>query len=160
VRGINGAGAPDASDLEQYSSVAVGPVEWILFDGTNAKIGVLGQSFATTSDVARSVAVGDYVIAAGNEGDLAAVYQTGQTYRAGVSPVTLRGAVSSVDLSRGTMSVGALTIDYASYLVSEPQFQPQVDQLVEVDGLQPVGGSSLLAVPSDHAVVSEYQVNR
>ncbi len=75
------------------------------------------------------------MVAAGNEGDLAAVYRTGQAYVAGVSPVTLRGVVGSVDLSRGTMSVGALAIDYTSYLVSQPQFQPELDEVIEVDGL-------------------------
>jgi hypothetical protein len=161
VRGISGGAVRgDGPDLAQYSSVAVGPVEWILLDGTNAKIGVLGQTFATTSDMTRSIAVGDYVIAGGNEGDMAAVYQTGQAYVAGVSPVALRGVVSSVDLSRGTMSVGGVAIDYTSYLAAEPQFQPQVNEVIEVDGLQPAAGSSLLAAPSDHAVVSEYQVNR
>jgi len=106
------------------------------------------------------VAVGDYVIAAGNDGKLGGAYQTGQAYIAGVSPVTLRGAVSSVDLSRGTMSVGGVTIDYTSYLVADPQFQPQVGQLIEIDGLQPAAGSTLLAASSDRAVVGAYQVDR
>jgi hypothetical protein len=148
------------SDLSQYSSVAVGPLEWVLLDGTSAKISVLGQVFSTTPEVAGSLAVGDYVLAAGNGDELAQVFETGQTYVPGVSPVELRGAVGSVDPSRGTMSVGAVTVDYAAYLVSEPQFQPQVDQLVEINGLQPAGGGSLLAYSSDHAVVGEYQIKQ
>jgi hypothetical protein len=106
------------------------------------------------------VAVGDYVVAVGDDGVLAGVFETAQTYLPGVSPVSLRGAVASVDTSRGTMSVGGLTIDYASYLVSDPQFQPHVDQVVEVDGVQPAASSSLLAFASDHAVVSEYQIKQ
>jgi hypothetical protein len=157
---ISSGVTPAAPDLTQYSSIAVGPVESVLVDGTDAKIGVLGQTFATTPEVARSVAVGDYVVAIGNDGAPVGVFETGQPYLPGVSPVSLRGAVSSVDPSRGTMSVGALTIDYASYLVSDPQFQPQVDQVVEVDGVQPAASSSLLAFASDHALVSEYQVKQ
>jgi hypothetical protein len=157
---ISSGAAPAAPDLAQYSSIAVGPVEWVLVDGTNASIAVLGQTFATIPEVARSVAVGDYVVATGNAGDLAGVFEIGQAYLPGVSPVAVRGAVGSVDPSRGTMSVGALTINYASYLVSDPQFEPQVDQVVEVDGIQPAASSSLLAFSSDHAVVSEYQINQ
>jgi hypothetical protein len=70
----------------------------------------------------------------------------------------LRGVVSSVDPSRATLSVGSLAIDYASYLVSQPQFQPQVDEVVDVDGVQPAFGGTLLARLPDQAVVSGYQV--
>jgi hypothetical protein len=136
----------------------VGPVEWVAVDGNSAKISVLGQVFATTPAVAASVAAGDYVVAAGNYGALAGVYPTGQAYIAGVSPVTLRGVVSSVDASQATMSVGSLAIDYVSYLIAQPQFQPQIDDVVEVNGVQPAVGSNLLAGLSDHAVVSGYQV--
>jgi len=163
VRGITGGnatvrGITGGNDLSAYSSVAAGPVEWIVVDGTKATISVLGQIFATRPDLVASLAVGDYVVAAGNSGELADVYPAGQAYVPGVSPVRLRGVVSSVDSSRATLSVGSLAIDYASYLVSQPQFQPQVDDVVEVDGVQPAFGGSLLASLSDHAVVSGYQV--
>jgi len=163
VRGISGSNATvrGISDSDAtYSSVAVGPVEWTSIDGAGAKISILGQTFATTPDVASSVAVGDYVVAVGDSGTLAGVYPTGQTYIAGVSPVTLRGAVSSVDSSRATMLVGATTIDYSSLLVSQPLFQPQVDEVIEIDGTQPALSGSVLAGLSDRALVSGYQVAR
>jgi len=100
------------------------------------------------------------VVAVGDSGTLAGVYPTGQTYIAGVSPVTLRGAVSSVDSSRATMLVGATTIDYSSLLVSQPLFQPQVDEVIEIDGTQPALSGSVLAGLSDRALVSGYQVAR
>jgi hypothetical protein len=162
LRGISGSnvlrGSGDVPNLAEYSSVAIGPVESISVDGPNTKVSILGQTFATTPGVASNVAVGDYVVAVGNNGALAGIYPTGQSYVVGVSPVALRGVVSSVDATRATMSVGSTSIDYSSILASRPEFQPQVDEVVEVDGMQPALGGSLLAGLSDRALVSGYQV--
>jgi hypothetical protein len=133
----------------------MGPVESIdVGNGASSTITVLGQTYRTTPDVAASFAVGDYVVAGGSGGDLSLIYGTQADYVAGSSQVTVRGAITSVDVTRALLGIGDVTIDYSSHLTSNASYTPVVGDVVEVKGTQPLSRGIVLALPIDTAVVT------
>jgi hypothetical protein len=107
---------------------------------------VLGQSFHTArADALGSVSAGDYVIAAGsNEGELLLLSSLDTPYVPGASRVGLLGQVRLHDVSRATMTVGDVVVDYTSVLAVDPTYSPSPGEMVETYGVQPVPGGTLV----------------
>jgi hypothetical protein len=104
------------------------------------------------------VSPGDYVLAAGSSGVLSVIFDAAEMYIAGSTPVNLRGVVTSVDPARATLSVGGVTVDYSTYLVSDPSFEPRTNESIEVSGIQPVAGGTIIANGGYGAVVKQTTV--
>jgi hypothetical protein len=99
-------------------------------------------------------AVGDYVIAASDPDGLeTVVYHAGSTYVPGVSTVRIKAVASSVDAQRGTVFLGPTAIDYTAILSNDPAMVPQVDQVFDAAGIQPVSQGLVIAGPSDSSTV-------
>ena len=113
-------------------------------DGGGA-LTVLGQVYRTTAQTAGSVAVGDYVIAAGdNAGNLGVLYPLDASYVAGASPVSVVGLVSGADPAVGNLTIGGAVIDYSAYLATDPGYTPAADTILQARGTQPVPGGQII----------------
>src|SRR6185436_18299928 len=100
-----------------------------------------------------ALGVGDYVVAGTTVlGDSAVVYHVGMPYVAGVSVVRVKSSVDSVDAAKGTVTAGALVIDYTPYLSTDPRLAPVAGETVEAVGTQPAPGGALVVSPSGDGI--------
>ena len=127
------------SQTQIFDSVAMGPVERL----EDSELSVLGQTFLDGGSGA-DVVVGDYVLAAGSDGELQILIPMGTQYVPGASPVMIRGYVSGVDASVAVLTVGGVTLDYSPQLSIAPTFSPTVGSPIEFSGTQPLPGGSVL----------------
>jgi hypothetical protein len=134
-----------------FVSAAMGAVDAIAVDGESAALTIAGQTFSVTSADASGISVGDYVVAGAIRTDaIALVYHVGLPYVPGVSQVRVKGALNSVDASRGKLNIGALVVDYTPYLAGQPKFTPVTGDVLEVTGVQPSVHGVLLAESASH----------
>jgi hypothetical protein len=137
-----------------FELAAMGPVETISANGAAATLVVVGQEFAVTADDVSQYAVGDYVVAgATTRGATAVVYHVGAPYVPGASTVRVKASVDSVNPAVANLTVGALTVDYAQQLTTNPGFSVAKGETIEAEGIQP-SPRGLLLVPSSGEGVS------
>jgi hypothetical protein len=136
-----------------FSVAAMGTLDSVTVEKGVARLVVAGQVFTILAGEAASLSIGDYVVAGANNGALAVVYHTGMPYAAGLSSVRVKAPVAAVDLRAGTLTVGALTVDYAAQLSVNPTLAPSVGDVVEVTGIQPLARGALI-VGSSHGGLS------
>jgi hypothetical protein len=127
-----------------FSVAAMGALESIAIEKDLAHLTVAGQVFDLPSNDASLFSVGDYIVAGGATGAMAIVYHTGIPYIAGVSTVRVKACVDSVNQALGSLTVGGLTVDYAAQLALNPGLAPSHGDVVEVSGVQPTAGGTLL----------------
>jgi hypothetical protein len=153
VRGLNGSGVRVSA---QFESVAMGPVESIspTAEGSETlSIRVIGQTYTTSAEMIGTIALGDYVVAAGNlEGELQVVYDVGSQYVPGSSAVLVRGVVSEITPALASLTIGTVQVEYSAYTTSDPNYVPVVGIPVEVVGTQPLEGSQIV-LDVDHAAL-------
>jgi hypothetical protein len=128
-----------------YTSAAMGPIESIA-QNTNGSstITILGQSFVSWLE-GTPAGVGDYVLAGSHEnGELAVLMPIGESYVPGASSVWLVGAVDAVSAPIAQFSVGSISVDYSALLSADPTLAPQSGDMIDVFGLQPAPGGSLV----------------
>jgi hypothetical protein len=114
---------------------------------------IAGQRFNLSADDAAALAVGDYVVAAALTSESAAVvYPVGVLYQPGVSAVRVKGSIESVDLSKGSLAVGGLSIDYTAHLAAGLMSPPVAGDVVEAVGVRPAAGGVLLIDSSGDGV--------
>jgi hypothetical protein len=157
LRGLTGSNLRGAAAV----AFAVGPVESLdTTDDGFVTLTILGQHFKAEIDSAAAFSRGDYVAAATDaDGDLLMLHSAGSEYRAGVSPVALRGNVTAVDSARAEVTVGGLTVDYAAYLTVDPSYAPKIGDIVDANGTQPLPHGSLqVGAFSDAALVSGHAI--
>jgi hypothetical protein len=130
----------------------MGPVESVAVSGAAATVRVAGQAFNIDAVSAIEFRVGDYVVAAADDSQMAVVYHTGLPYVPGVSAVRIKGLVAEVDTATGTLTVGNLTIDYTAHLSADPTLSPSVGDSVEAAGVQPVSTGALVIPASGSAL--------
>jgi hypothetical protein len=151
LRGISGGndlrGISGGNDLRAttFESIAIGPVDSVTGDGQGTTVSVLGQIYRGAVDLADLVSPGEYVFAAGNGGALGAILTGAELYVPGSTQVNVRGVIANVDPVHGTFSIGNVVVDYSSYLSSDPTFEPRANDSVEVSGIQPAVGGTIIA---------------
>ena len=139
----------EALDL---SRVALGPVTAI--DADRGSVTVLGQNFSISGNTYGlgwsngRINVGDYVFAVGIDGangvETALLARLDDLYVPGASLVLLRAPVEFSDATSGVAGSGEVFVDYTPALVTQSEL-PEVGQLVEFVGIQPVLGGMVLA---------------
>jgi hypothetical protein len=136
-----------------YTLAAMGLVDSVVMkaDGM-AAVTILGQTFGAHWDQV-SVRVGDYAVAAsGADGQLAMLMPLQESYVPGASPVWVAGEVSAVQNDIGVFSVGNAAFNYTALLARNPTLVPDVGDAVDMYGVQPVvGGSILLGITGGDA---------
>jgi hypothetical protein len=131
----------------------MGPLEAIAVEGDAALFVIAGQGFVVSAAETDSFDVGDYVVAGATlSGDTAMVYHVGFPYVAGVSPVSVKGRVASIDAAAGTLTVGKLTIDYTAQLSTDPTLTAGLGNTVQAAGTQPVAFGTLVVDPSGNGI--------
>jgi hypothetical protein len=136
-----------------FPLAAMGAVDAVLQDGDSATLTVAGQVFRVAREEAATYRQGDYVVAGSTAvGALAVVYHVGMPYIPGVSAVRLKAPVGSVDVSRGSITAGALVIDYTPHLSVAPTFTPAAGETVQAVGTQPVPRGALVVSPSGYGI--------
>ena len=87
------------------------------------------------------------MLAAGSGESLDLLMPIGTSYVAGASPVLVRGTVNGIKSSTAELTVGALAIDYSAHLSTDAKFSPEVGEVVEFMGVQPLlGGNAILNI--------------
>jgi hypothetical protein len=81
------------------------------------------------------------------------VYHVGRPYIPGVSAVGVKALVASVDASRGSVTAGALVIDYTPHLSVDPTLAPSAGETVQAVGTQPVARGALVVSPSGYGIL-------
>jgi hypothetical protein len=129
-----------------FETVAVGPIEQIVEGAGTPGVVVLGSFYAVDQTQQATLDIGTYVLAAATDamGLSSIVLPIDEPYVAGASPVWLRNVVASTDSASGTTVVGSATVDYSAQLSSDASFLPVVGTTVEIFGIQPVEGGSVL----------------
>jgi hypothetical protein len=136
-----------------FRLAAMGAVDAVFEDRDSATLMVAGQSFRVAPEDAFAFRMGDYVVAGSTAADtLAVVYHVGMPYIPGVSAVRVKAPVGSVDAARGSVTAGALLIDYTAYLSVDPNLEPVPGQTVHVAGTQPVPRGALVVNPSGFGI--------
>jgi hypothetical protein len=123
----------------------MGAVDKIVSDQKGASIVVAGQAFAVSAADVDLFQVGDYVVAGSvASGTSTVAYHVGVPYVPGVSPVRVKGAVTAIDLTKGTLSIGTLSLDYTPQLATAPMLEPQVGDAARAVGVQPAQQGPML----------------
>jgi len=148
LRGITGSGLRGITG-SGLRSAALGPVESLNAQSGVAVISVAGQIFIASSDDVSNLQVGDYVLAAGSgEGELSLLVGVDEPYVPGSSTIWVRGEVTSVSTELGRIGVGFASFDYTPVLATLPDLEPQLGSVIEVGGIQPVPGGTVLVEPA------------
>ena len=108
----------------------------------------MGQIVSAPNATLLTLSIGDYVFVDGRVSgagtiDAYSVVQTGERYIAGASPVSVTGIPSSVDLSRGTATIGGLEVDYTSSM-GRSDFRG-IGAAVTAIGTQPALGGKMIS---------------
>jgi hypothetical protein len=141
ISGIRSGDEEPQSRLAVFDSIAVGPISSISISGAGSVITVLGQHFYTNSAAG---VLGDYVVAAGIGGQLAAFGIVDEQYVPGASTVFVRGSVDRVDAGVADIWIGQLQVSYQEALVSNPALVVHAGDFVESFGIQPSYGGTVL----------------
>jgi hypothetical protein len=136
-----------------FRLAAMGVVDAVFEDRDSATLTVAGQSFSVAREDVFAFRLGDYVVAGSTAADaLAVVYHVGMPYVPGVSAVRVKAPVDSVDTARGSVTAGALLIDYTAHLSVDPNLEPLPGQTVHVAGTQPAPRGALVVNPSGYGI--------
>jgi hypothetical protein len=162
-RGYNGSGAPRSSEAQVLSScaafgdgfdvAAMGAVESVSQAGEMVTLVILGQTFDIPAAAADEFDIGDFAIAATSATSGTVAYHAGEPYVAGISAVSLKAPVSTVDAHIGRASVGAAVVDYTALLSASEAEVPRLGESFVAVGTQPVLGGVILAGPSTGSAV-------
>jgi hypothetical protein len=146
ARGIHGSGARGihGSGSRTFQMAVMGPVELISTSDSTNTVTVLGQTFSTTAEMIETLSAGDYVVIAGTGGVASVMYNVGQQYVAGSSPVWVRNTVGTVEPGRASLTLGGVVLDYSTQLSIDPNFSPVEGDLIEVEAVQPLPGGTLI----------------
>jgi hypothetical protein len=121
-----------------------------------AKLTVLGQIFTSNAETFADVGLGDYVaVASSGDQVTSLIYSVGSAYVPGVSLVTVRGVVGTVDAARATATVGDVVVDYSAQLAIAPDYIPQIGEMFEATGTQPLPHGAVLVGTADGALVTQ-----
>jgi hypothetical protein len=136
-----------------FSVAAMGAVEVVTVEGDAASLTVAGQVFKVSAADTPSFRQGDYVVAGATEpGAEAVVYHVGIPYVPGISTVRVKAAVAGADVVKGTVTAGALTVDYTPHLSFDPTLAPSIGDTVQAAGTQPLLGGALVVRPSGDGI--------
>jgi hypothetical protein len=140
--------AASGQPILEYTTAAMGLVESVVLNADGmSEVTILGQTFSARWDDV-SVHMGEYAVAAGHaNGELAFLMPLEESYVPGASTVWVAGSVSAVDNAVGSFSIGQTSFDYTALLARNPALAPDVGDVVDMYGVQPAqGGSVLLSI--------------
>jgi hypothetical protein len=59
----------------------------------------------------------------------------------------LTGTISTANTAVGQLTIGGAILDYAAYLATDADYAPALGELVEVIGVQPAPGGTIVVAP-------------
>jgi hypothetical protein len=129
-----------------FETVTIGGIDEIIDAGSTSGIVVLGTFYAVDPSQLDTLEVGTYVLAAATDsmGLSSVVLELDEPYVPGASAVWLRNVVTSTNARVATTMLGSVTVDYSSELSTTSDFLPVVGSTLELAGLQPVKGGSVI----------------